>query len=244
MPDSFYKNILNPDEKIILFTGGGGKSSLINRISQDCQSLEKTVIVTSVFPFNNSINAEIVICRQFEYLKEQITHELKSKNVIFLGKEYRSNNILGYKLKELNQIANMLEVDHIFIEADSTSGKSLSSYEKLKTAYLFDINRVVNVIGADILNRTKNEIWIDSHDSFWDSNPVMTPPIVAQWIKMNPNLNKLLKKVRHNTFFINKVDNIVLENLAIPLAKQFKINGIERVIYGSVFKSILHRVEV
>ena len=43
--------------------------------------------------------------------------------------------------------------------------------------------------------------------------------------------------------YINKVENIYIENLAIPLAKNIKLQGAENVLIGSVFNSNLHLVK-
>jgi hypothetical protein len=66
---------------------------------------------------------------------------------------------------------------------------------------------------------------------------------IAAWHKGHPLFEKLSQKSLPATYFINKVENIFIENIAIPLGKSYKLADVERVIIGSVYNSNLHVIK-
>ena len=71
----------------------------------------------------------------------------------------------------------------------------------------------------------------------------MTPNQLATMCLAHPKLAKIRKKHRHLIFFLNKVENLLVENLAIQLAKNLKLGGVEKVVLGSIFNSTLHQLK-
>ena len=71
---------------------------------------------------------------------------------------------------------------------------------------------------------------------------IILPMDITKWIISHPLLKKIMSRSIPSTFYINKVENLFLENLAIPLAKSMKLAGTERVLIGSVFNSSLHLI--
>jgi len=243
MQDSFYRNFLSENDKIIAFIGGGGKTTLIQRLSKDCQSLGKKVIILSMFPYIAPLDAKIVVSGSVTSLKKNISANIKSSRVLFVGKKIQNGVIENFKISELKKIIADLPGDHIFIEADSTKGRSLSGYNKVSISLFQWIHRYINIIGSDALNQQNNANWIAYQDEFWKKRKIILPMDITKWINSNPVLGKLSKKSIASTFYINKVENIFIENLAIPLAKSIKLAGAERVMIGSVFNSNLHLIK-
>ena len=243
MQDSFYRHFLDQNDKVVLFIGGGGKSSLINRICQDCKSLKKTAIITSLFPYITPIESNVLIINDPSIIEDQIKNEVKNNPILFLGKEYDKTRINGYSNKEIKEIIPKISTDHIFIEVDNTRGRSISGYDNVSTSFSYHVDRCINVIGADAFNKSINSSWIESKDKYWNYKNILTPINLASWYKSNTVLEKLTNRSIPFTYFINKVENIFIENLAIPLAKSFKMSGIDRVIVGSVFNSSFHMIK-
>jgi len=243
MQNSFYRNFLDENDKVVIVIGGGGKSTLINRIVADCRSLGKTAIITSLFPFKIPVEAHTCISNDVKMLKNQLADEIKKHTTVYLGKNLEKDVISGLNNKEVKELIRDIEADHLFLEADITYGRSLSDFAKIQKNFPFKVNRCINVIGADSFNQKRNPSWIISDDPFWDSRPILTPLTISEWYKTHPVLQSFLKKAIPLTFFINKVENIFVENLAIPLAKAFKMFGAEKVIIGSIYNSTIHVIK-
>ena len=242
MQDSFYRNFLSNQDKILAFIGGGGKTTLIQRLSRDCQNLGKNIIILSMFPYMAPLNARIVISPTPALLKKKISTEMKSEKVLYIGKSVQKGIVENFKLHEIKNLINELPGDHIFIEADSARGRSLSGYNHVSISIFQNIHRYINVIGADAFNQQKNANWISHEDDFWKKKKIILPMDITKWIISHPLLKKIMSRSIPSTFYINKVENLFIENLAIPLAKSMKLAGTERVLIGSVFNSSLHLI--
>ncbi len=243
MQDSFYRHFIDEEEKYIAFIGGGGKTALIQRIAKDCKSLGKNVIILSLQPFITPAEANVFISSSLQNIDHQLINEFKKTRILYIGKKIQNNAVGNFSLAEIKKNLKNLPGDHIFIEADEVNGCSLSGYKNISQLLLQQMDRYINIIGADAFNQIKNRHWLESEDTFWQSKRILLPMDIAAWYKSSSLFNKLFHLSIPATFFINKVENIYIENMAIPLAKSFKMNGVERVITGSVFNSNLHLVK-
>jgi hypothetical protein len=239
---SFYKNFLDEKERVVLFIGGGGKSTLIDRIIQDCKKYKKNIIVLSLFPFTTPIEADVIIIEDLSLMKNSIKYEFALKKILYLGKRYKKGYIEGFSKKEIKKIIRDINADHFLINADFTSRRSISSYKNISSFYPFTIDRVINIIGADAINQKVSNNWIFTKDLFWRDKTILSPVNIEKWIKKHPVLNKFKEKSIPETYFINKVENIYVENLSILLAKNLKLIGINKVIIGSVFNSTIQLI--
>jgi hypothetical protein len=242
MQDSFYRNFISEQDKVIAFIGGGGKSTLMHRLSKDCQSIGKRIIILSIFPYIAPIDAKIVISSSASTLKNKIKTVIKSSKIIYIGKKVQNGVLENFNISDIKKLLKDLPGDHIFIEADSTKGRSISGYNRVSISIFQYVHRYINIVGADALNQQKNSNWIANQDEFWKKKKVIVPMDIGKWIKSHPLFEKLKNKSIPSTFYINKVENIYIENLAIPLAKNIKLAGAEDVLIGSVFNSNLHLI--
>jgi hypothetical protein len=242
MQDSFYRNFISEQDKIVAFIGGGGKSTLMHRLSQDCQSIGKRVVILSLFPFIAPLTAKTAISSTISGIKKMIESGLKSSRIIYIGKKVNNGIIENFNIAEIKKIINGLHSDHIFMEADYAKGRSISGYNRVSISVFQNVQRYINIVGADALNQQKNSNWIAYQDEFWKKKRIIVPIDISKWIVAHPIFDKLSKKQVSSTFFINKVENIYIENLAIPLAKNIKMAGAQNVLIGSVFNSNLHLI--
>jgi hypothetical protein len=243
MQDSFYRHFIDEQDKYIAFIGGGGKTALIQRIAKDCNSLGKKVLILSVQSFITPPEARIIISENLQDIALKIKTEFKKNNILYAGKNLKNNQVENFRLTDIKKHLKEIPADHVFIEADEVNGCSLSGYKKVSLTFLQQMDRYINLLGADALHQIKNRHWLESEDSFWKKRRILLPMDIAAWYKASPLFNKLFHLSVPSTFFINKVENIYIENMSIPLAKSFKMSGAERVITGSVFNSNLHLVK-
>jgi probable selenium-dependent hydroxylase accessory protein YqeC len=242
MQDSFYRNFISEQDKVITFIGGGGKTTLIHRLSKDCQSLGKKVIILSLYPYIAPLDAKILISSSVSTLKIKITKAFKTSKILQIGKKINEGVVENFSIQEIKKLIIDLPGDHIFLEADSTKGRSISGYNRVSSSILPYSDRYINIVGADALNQQKNSNWIAHQDEFWKNKKIIVPMDISVWMKSHPLFGKLAKKSISSTFYINKVENIYIENLAIPLAKSIKLAGADNVLIGSVFNSNLHLI--
>ncbi len=233
---------IDPTEKAALFIGGGGKSTLIHRLSQDFSASGQTVAIFSTYSSIIPMEAHTVITSEIKHLKMELAQELQSSSVLYIGKKINNDRLEAFSNNELMQLFKLdLPVDRIFIEADCTAGRSVSGYGKMTLNYMLD--RCINVIGADAFNKQKSEDWIKSRDTFWHTRDMLSPINLAEWIESRDIIKKIQTKKIPVTFFLNKVENIFTQNLAHAFGKKIKQSGFDRVVIGSVFNSQFQLIE-
>ena len=243
MQSFFYQTFLSEQDKNIFVIGGGGKSTLIKRLAHDAKNQGMTSIISSLFPLPFPFESSTLVSKDIELMRRQLKTELEKSRIIFIGKKLDKDHILPFTYKELTKIINENPCDHFFIEADNTRGRSISGYEKVDMSIPFKIQLTINVMGADALNQHRNENWTLSKNRFLMQEPFMTPNHLAAMYVAHPKLVKLRKKNNHLIFFLNKVENLLVENITIQLAKNLKLGGFEKVVLGSIFNSTLHHLK-
>ncbi len=242
MKNSSSSMFLDPDEKLICFIGGGGKSTLIHHLSKDCISIGQTAAIFSMFNSIIPLEAHTLITDDKKNFIAQLKLELKSSPVVYVGKKLQNDKLEAFSNNEIQRLLKLeLPADRIFIEADTTNGRSVSGY--VKNAVLNNADRWINIMGADAFNKQKSDTWIKSRDTFWLNKDMLTPINLAEWIDSRDIFKKIKNKNTPVTFFLNKVENIFTQNLAHSFGKKVKQSGFDRVIIGSVFNSQFQLIE-
>ena len=104
MQDSFYRNFISEHDRIIAFIGGGGKSTLMHRLSKDCQSIGKKVIILSLFPYIAPFDAQILLSQSISTLKKKIDRGQKSARIVHIGKKISNGVIENYNISEIEAV--------------------------------------------------------------------------------------------------------------------------------------------
>jgi len=243
MKDSFHRNLIEEQDKNILFIGGGGKSALIRRLNDDCTAQRKKTIVLSFYQQRFPIDSHTIIAADIKNIIRAAPAELKKHLTLSIGKKYENSVLNPFSISEIAKITNHVDAEHMFLEADYCSGKSLSNLKKVPILSALNIQRCILVIGADVLNQTYSKVWTNSSDNFWRENPTFSPLNICTWYSENITLSRLQKRQIPVTCFINKVENTYMGNLALVLAKELKKLGFDRVLTGSVFESVLQVIK-
>ena len=243
MQDSFHRNLIEEQDRIILFIGGGGKSTLIRRLNDDCTALHKKTIFLSFFLQKFPVESKTIIASDTKTIVHATSREFKRHQSLYIGKKYENNALKPFSNSEIVNISKKINGEHIFLEADHCEGKSLSTLKKVPAISTLNADRCIFVIGADVLNQTYSKIWTNSSDNYWRQNKTFSPLNICAWYSENITLNRLLRRRIPVTCFINKVENTYTGNLALVLAKELKKIGFDKVLTGSVFESSLQVIK-
>jgi hypothetical protein len=239
MKDSFHRNLVEEQDKIILFIGGGGKSALIRRLNEDCTALQKKTALFSSFPQKFPIESYTIIASDVKNILRAAPVEYKKHQSLYFGKKYENDILIPFSVSDISRIIEGLDIKHAFLEADQSSGKSLSNLRKIPGINALHVDRCIFVIGADVLNQKYSNTWTNGGSSFWKNHTTFSPLNIGAWYSGNSTFKRLSDLQIPVTCFINKVENTYTANLALILAKELKKVGLERVLTGSVFESAL-----
>jgi hypothetical protein len=243
MQTYFYQMFLSAADKIILVIGGGGKSCLIKRLAADGRGYGKTSVIASLYPMPFPYESSTLISRDAELIRRQLKSELEKSRTVFIGKKIDKNHILPFTPRQLSRMIAGNPGDHFFIEADQTMGRSVSGYEKILLPIPFTCDLILNVVGADALNQQRNENWTLSKNKNLLRESLLTPNLLARIYSTHPKLSRLSRKGQRLIFFLNKSENLYVENLALQMAKNLKTGGFDKVMIGSIFNSTLYQLK-
>ncbi len=154
---SLYRCLDLNEPAVTAFIGGGGKTSLIQRLAEELTGLGHKVLVTTTtkcYPFPNL--PHFYLDSSVEIFKKLSEHYKNNSIAVLGGKIGPDRKIAGISPQLPGALAAELGI-HVLVEADGSKGKPLKGYEKYEPVLPADSNLIVSVIGADALRAPVEE---------------------------------------------------------------------------------------
>ncbi len=139
------------NKEIIAFVGGGGKSSLIKRLSNELKELKKRVIITTTTHIYKPKH-NVVLHENLDEIKDA----LEKHCVVTVGLPSDNQKLKSFSDSFLAQLPNICDV--LLIEADGSKHmpiKAPAIHEPVIPSYT---TLVVGVTGLDCLGKPINEV--------------------------------------------------------------------------------------
>lgn len=139
------------NKEIIAFVGGGGKSSLIKRLSNELKELKKRVIITTTTHIYKPEH-NVVLHENLDEIKDA----LEKHCVVTVGLHSDNQKLKSFSDSFLAQLPNICDV--LLIEADGSKHmpiKAPAIHEPVIPSYT---TLVVGVTGLDCLGKPINEV--------------------------------------------------------------------------------------
>ena len=234
--DRFYEklaiNTQNGNCTVIAFTGGGGKTSLIFRLTDELTAAGKKVIVTTT----THMAAE----PERPFAKNGSTRQIK-KNLEQYGYtlaacvDKESGKLCGLPEDQMKDLRD--ECDVMLIEADGSRRLPLKVPEGWEPVIPDFEDTVVGVIGLDALGkpicRTAHRAELTA--SFLKKKPedTVTP---EDFVKIASSENGLRKNVGERLYrvYLNKADTLPSHEIPEEICRKLKKKGIQAA-YGSLW---------
>lgn len=230
-------------KKVISVVGGGGKTSLIFRLTEELVSLGKTVIVTTTThmafdperPFAKDGEIEKVRenLKKFGYTVAACMEKQEEKNrELFTGK------IQGLPKRRLGELKK--ECDIILIEADGAKRLPLKIPAAWEPVIPEMADLVIGVIGLDSLGKPVKDTAFrpESAAEFLGKYPE-EKVTEEDIIRIAESVQGLRKSVDHRAFrvFLNKADVLCDRSLPDKIVQRLKKDSIQAA-YGSLRQNI------
>lgn len=213
-------------DKITLI-GGGGKTTTLFNIGLN-SSFEDILITTSTKMYKENMKF---------YREEEFNYE---RGIITVGKHIDKNNkIIGLDKNKINEICNKNLYDLMLIEGDGSRGKSLKLYKDNEPIIPEKSNKVIVVIGADILNQTRQHI----HRYELYNKPVekINKEIIYNILTSEFGVINKLSNNQENIIYINKWDKFKSKDMIVLGEKLLKLRKINKIVYGSSKENIVYK---
>ncbi|HWR18408.1 MAG TPA: selenium cofactor biosynthesis protein YqeC [Clostridia bacterium] len=138
------------EKGITAIVGGGGKTTLMMRLSKELSSFGSVIVCTTT---------HILVPEGIEFYlganKETVREALKKQSVISLGeREAETGKLVAPKLsmKTLKEIS-----DYVLVEADGSKRLPLKAHAAHEPPIPREVNRILYVVGADGMGKTVRE---------------------------------------------------------------------------------------
>lgn len=144
---------INNRNKAISVVGGGGKTSLVYRMTEDFLTQRKKVIITTTTHMRYEPNRPFAQDGDIEEIKNNI----EKNGYTFTGvKESNTGKIASLKKITIDELINVADV--ILIEADGSRGLPLKVPAQWEPVIPEISNLVIGVMGLDALGKQINKI--------------------------------------------------------------------------------------
>ncbi|MFQ5822156.1 MAG: selenium cofactor biosynthesis protein YqeC [bacterium] len=210
----FY-NLINLDlnklkGQVVSVIGGGGKSTLIERIGKEVMDQGLKVILTSTTKFQAMPDIELVLQSQNKDYLSNLTNILENKKIVLLAKDfYKGERLLGIETGDFSELRKI--ADTILIEADGCRQRSLKTHKEYEPVIPEISTTVIIICGANIVRETLNAETVHRAELFsqkWNLplGTLLTAEIVARELLSRDSYLRYIPKNAAVSIFINKAD--------------------------------------
>lgn len=242
--DSDINKIKNQAISII---GGGGKSSLLEKLGKELVERKLRVILTTTTKIQPLPKIALVLqSKNGNYLTElkTILHEL---SIALVAKEFykEKNKLIGVNQPSVSQLKKQADV--VLIEADGSRQRGLKTHKEHEPVIPVASESVIIICGADMVGEPLSEKTVHRAELFskkWDlpMGTVLTPEIIARELLSPYSYLKNIPINANVAVFINKSDkNAVGAKL---LAEKLLRNCKYPVFLGSLKNNQLDRIHI
>ncbi len=237
-------NMENGDMAVMV--GGGGKTSIINRLAEEMLADGKRVILTTstkIFPPSVSPGT-VLLKEQYDDFYPAVSSLIQSRKFAVLGSRINHlGKIVGISPEEIDFLKSGYFADIILVEGDGARNKPFKAPRMLEPVIPETATLVVPVIGIDCLGKPLTEkhfFAVNEMCHLTGLSPgekVMAEDVVRVMLSPEGFWKNVPPKARWIPY-INKVENAQEREQALLLAWLLKQKNVEKVVIGSAAKNV------
>lgn len=234
-----------PDLKgqLVSVIGGGGKSTLIEKIGWELVERAFKVILTCTTKFQPIANIELILERENPHFLPNISTSLKKNNIAAAASDfYRGETLVGLEPSNFRDLRNLADI--VLIEADGCRQRCLKTHKEYEPVIPPLTSCVIIICGANVVNQPLNEENVHRSALFsqkWNL-PIgssLTPDHVANELVSESSYLKSIPQNAQVVYFINKSDLNPTGAKSLSHALQKRTS--HPIFYGSLKENSLHR---
>lgn len=235
---------------MVVLIGGGGKTSMINRLAEEMLADGKRVILTTstkIFP-PPAPSGMVLLKEQCDDFYSAVRSIIQSRKFAVLGSRINhQGKIVGLSPEEIDFLKSGDFADIILVEGDGARNKPFKAPRMLEPVIPETATLVVPVVGIDCLGKPLTEkdfFAVEEICHLTGLSPgekVMAEDVVRVMLSSAGFWKNVPSKARWVPF-INKVESAEEREQALFLARLLKQKSIEKVVIGSAAKNIYQLV--
>ncbi len=232
--------------RLIGFTGGKGRNYLLNQMASELAHFGKKVVIAH---FDRQILAPsgyILYDKNEKTLVKKIEEKLDQQPVIFAATATQDHLVVGISPGTVERLSNSTKIDYIFLILGSEkkfsilSQKEITDHGKLK--YL---DQLIYVFQLDLIDQPLNGHMTTNLPVFIKNFPeksLTQETIVAYLTHPEKGAMKLFQKKWPTYLIFTDVNNMLLENRCINIARDLYSKNISHIFQSNLKDNIVKRI--
>ena len=246
---NFVRALSLGEKEVISIVGAGGKTSLMYALAHELAASNRKVLTTTttkIFMPTHEESPVTIVTKVPEYFIDKARSALKDYFHLTVGAEYLPlhGKLLGVHPDFLKHIRQSSLFDYILIEADGAARKSLKACASHEPIVPFFTNRLVSLIGLDVVGKPLDEQWVFRSTIFSKITNLPLNQKVTEEAVANITIHNAVKiapanKDMQRIVFLNKADNNQLFKTGERIAAILRTKGADifhRVVIGTLGK--------
>ncbi len=223
--------------------GGGGKTSLQNRLGRELSAIFNKVLLTSLTKSGNSRGLEVKFLNEIKEDELNELFEFDKINYIMKARQ-SAEKLIGISEKQLSKLKQLADVT--IFECDGARKRPFKAHRPHDPMIPYFATHAIIVIGAEVINKRISDGFIHRPEIFmekWDVNEskVIDSEFIAQIVASEDGY---MEKVPGNVqpiFFVNKAELNI--DGAKELGRLISEKRGSSVYYGSLKDNWVREVE-
>jgi len=235
-------------KEMAVMVGGGGKTTLINRLAYEYSLAGKTAIITTttkILP-PQGLEYGLLLVDEMNDFQHQVM-ELRQKNkIIVAGRQIdHDGKIVGLNQQQVNNLECLADI--VLVEGDGAKGKPFKAPRQWEPVIPQLVSLVVPVVGIECIGRALSEENFHSVEQICILTGLKVGDAVQEEaiakILLDPQgYKKNVPSGARWIPFINKVESHQDRKKVLLLSNILKSAGVEKILFGSA--GILGEIEV
>lgn len=237
---------IDANARVIGFTGGSGRNYLLEQLASDLARRGKRIIVSHLQGKLLPITGEIICREDPAELIEEARAKSQPGSVLCLGKRMEQHFAQSPDKRFFQRLIKENFYDYLFIVLGAMGSYSFISEKSIRQLKrILFLDRLIYTMPIDLLDQVISDENVENLKEFsalfvGTAAPiVVTPTLIAEYLTSGklPWKEIFLGKMPVD-FVLTNVNNVLLENRAINLARELEARGIS-LIYTANFKDNL-----
>ncbi len=224
--------------------GGGGKSSLLQKLGRELAQENLRVVLTSTTKFQPFPQTGLVMVRDGRTYLSELKILLDELNIAQVAKDYyEKDRLIGVNILTVQELAKIADV--ILIEADGSRQRSLKTHKDYEPVIPPFVTSVIIICGADVVGQPLNEKHVHRAELFsqkWSLpfGATLTPELISGELLSPQSYLRNVPLRAAVRIFINKTDSnpIGAKLLSEHLFKKTDYP----IFFGSIEKNYVQRL--
>ncbi len=238
--------VLDPRFRTFAFAGGRGRKYLIRKLAEELSRRGKKVLITGLDSIKLPVAGAIVVGQDIPVLLNQVTRTFEQESVVDAGKGLMDAMLVGFNLKELQEIQRHCPADYLLIELGGSQEKPIVDARLAKTwartriwdQFIFCME--IRLIDSQLTVQTAEDFKRFSRDF----DQTFTQETFLQYLlDESRGLGKLFKASWPILFLFTDVETTPLENRALALAKELYQKGITHLALANVKENSIRKLK-